>query len=220
MFVGSSSNATHAIFDGMPGAHEVFSEMPSAHRMFTDEEGANIMNEMIGDDHTGAGVADDDAGEDEIEDTIEVMDTDVGKSIGKRKSRGPVVGNHHSKRKSLEDECFIDSWKAVILDPVTGANQTLGKYYTRILDEFNECRHIGDYAKIHMNRNEGSISHRWSAINAACNKFHGNLEIFCNRKTSGASAMDEVSTPIRPWFYELLPIHVWIPMMCALLVVA
>jgi hypothetical protein len=41
----------------------------------------------------------------------------------------------------------------VSLDPITGANQTLGKYYAWILDEFNERRHIGDYAKVHMNRN-------------------------------------------------------------------
>jgi hypothetical protein len=35
-----------------------------------------------------------------------------------------------------------------------------GKYYKRILDQFNEHRHFGDYAKIHMIRNEGAISHR------------------------------------------------------------
>jgi hypothetical protein len=108
----------------------------------------------------------------------------------------------------------------VSLDPITGANQTLDKYYAQVLDEFNECRHIGDYAKIHMNRNEGAISHRWGAIKTTCNKFHGNLEIILNRKQSGKPAMDQVSTPIRSWFYELFPIHVWIPMMCALLVVA
>jgi hypothetical protein len=120
----------------------------------------------------------------------------------------------------LEDECLIDSWKAVSLDPITSANQTLGKYYARILDEFNEHRHIGDYAKIHMNRNEGAISHRWSVIKTTCNKFHGNLETMRNRNQSGKSAMDVVS------FFALwtLPTHVYIPMMligqlmCALLV--
>jgi hypothetical protein len=67
------------------------------------------------------------------------------------------MGMHHSKGKSLEYECLIDSWKAVSLDPITGANKTLGKYYARILDEFNKRRHIGDYAKIHMNRNESHL---------------------------------------------------------------
>jgi hypothetical protein len=81
----------------------------------------------------------------------------------------------------------------VSLDPITDANQTLGKYYARIRDEFNECRHIGDYAKIHMNRNDGAISHRWSGIKTVCNKFHGNLETVRNRNRSGKSAMDIVS---------------------------
>jgi hypothetical protein len=101
-----------------------------------------------------------DAGEDEIEETIEVVDTDTGKSLGKRKPWGPVVGTYHSKWKSLEDKCLVDSWKVVSLDPITGANQTIGNYYARIRDEFNERHHIRYYAKIHMNCNiEGAISH-------------------------------------------------------------
>jgi hypothetical protein len=79
MFVSSSSDATRALFE----------TMPDAHRMFTNEEGADIMNEMIGGVHTSVGAADVDAGEDEIEDTIEVVDADTGKSIGKRKPWGP-----------------------------------------------------------------------------------------------------------------------------------
>jgi hypothetical protein len=86
----------------------------------------------------------------------------------------------------------------VSLDPITSANQTLGKYYARIRDEFIECLHIGDYAKIHMNRNEGAISHRWSVIKTTCNKFHGNLETMRNRNQSGKSAMDRVS-----FFYSM-----------------
>jgi hypothetical protein len=81
----------------MPDTHEVFSELPGAHRMFTDEEGADIMNDMIGGSHTGAGAANDDAGENEIEKTIEVVDTDTDKSLGKWKPRGSAVGIHHSK---------------------------------------------------------------------------------------------------------------------------
>jgi hypothetical protein len=48
----------------------------------------------------------------------------------------------------------------VSLDPITGADQTLGKYYVRIRDEFNKHHHIGDYANIHMNQNKGAISYR------------------------------------------------------------
>jgi hypothetical protein len=140
-----------------------------------------------------AGDADVDDGEDEIEETIEVVDADTGKSLGKRKPWGPVAGTHHFKWKNLEDECLIDSWKAVSLDPITGANKTLGKYYARIRDEFNERCHIGDYEKIHMNRNESAISHRWSVIKTTCKKFYGNLETMRNRNQSGKSAMDIVS---------------------------
>jgi hypothetical protein len=55
--------------------------------MFTDEEGVDIINEMIGGGHTIAGAADDDAGEDKIEEAIEVADADTGKAIS-RASRG------------------------------------------------------------------------------------------------------------------------------------
>jgi hypothetical protein len=104
--------------------------MPDAHRMFTDKEGTDIMNEMIEGGHSGAGAADDDASEDEIEETIDVHRQEEAVSLD------PI-----DSWKSLEDECLIDSWKAVSLDPITGANQTLGKYYARILDEFNERCH-------------------------------------------------------------------------------
>jgi hypothetical protein len=55
IFVDTSSDATRALLDKMPGAHEVFSEMSGAHMMFTDEEGTDIMNDMIGGGHVGAG---------------------------------------------------------------------------------------------------------------------------------------------------------------------
>jgi hypothetical protein len=107
------------------------------------------------------------------------------------------------QRKSLEDECLIDSWKAVSLDPITSANQTLGKYYTRILDEFNEHRHIQDYEMDDMNHNEGAISHRWGPIKTMCNKFHGNLETICNRKQIGAKQYGLCKYSLRSLLYKL-----------------
>jgi hypothetical protein len=193
MFGGSTPDATRTLFDKMLDDHEVFGEMPGAHMMFTDKEGTAYMTDLIGGGVGGVGVEDTQADGDEIEETIEVVDTDTGKTLGKRKPRVGTAGTHHSKWKSLEDECLIESWKAVSLDPITGANQTHGKYYARILDEFNERRHIGENAMIQMNRNEGAISHRWSVIKTVCNKFHGNLETVRNRKESAKSAMDQVS---------------------------
>jgi hypothetical protein len=45
----------------------------------------------------------------------------------------------------LDDECLIEAWKKVSFCPITGANQTGGKYYKHILDSFNEKKNYGDY---------------------------------------------------------------------------
>jgi hypothetical protein len=74
--------------------------------------------------------------ENEAEETIDVVDVDTGATTSKRKAA--TSGGRGTKWKSLEDECLIDAWKAMRLDPITGANQTFGKYYKRILDQFNE----------------------------------------------------------------------------------
>jgi hypothetical protein len=94
--------------------------------------------------------------------------------------------------RSLEDECLIEAWKQVSFCPITGANQTGGKYYKRILDCFNEKKNYGDYATIEMNRNEGALSHRWNLIKAACSKFHGYYEKIKARKESGTTMVDWV----------------------------
>jgi hypothetical protein len=74
--------------------------------------------------------------ENEAEETIDVVDVDTGATTSKRKAA--ASGGRGTTWKSLEDECLIDAWKAMRLDPITGANQTFGKYYKRILDQFNE----------------------------------------------------------------------------------
>jgi hypothetical protein len=134
MFSGSTSDATRSLFDEMPGDDEVFGEMPGAHLMFTDEDGTAYMSDLFSGGVPGEGFQDAQAEGDEIEETIEVVDT--GKTVGKRKPRVGTAGTHHSNWKSLEDECLIESWKAVSLDPITGANQSLGKYQWRS-QEFN-----------------------------------------------------------------------------------
>jgi hypothetical protein len=62
----------------------------------------------------------------EADETIDVVGVDTGATTGKRKVASPGV--HGPKWKSLEDECIINAWKAVSLDPITSANQTSSKY--------------------------------------------------------------------------------------------
>jgi hypothetical protein len=138
----------------------------------------------------GAGVTMD-MEENEAVENIDVVDVETGATTGKRKDA--PTGCQGPKWKSLEGECLIDVWKSVSLDPITGANQTSGKYYKRIMDKFSERRHFGEYAKIHMIWNKGAISHRWAFIKATCNKFYGCLEMIRNKKQSGASMTEYMS---------------------------
>lgn len=96
-----------------------------------------------------------------------------------------VGGTRGPRWKSLEDECLVDAWKQVSFCLITGANQSAGKFYKRILDSFNEKKNYGVYSTMHMNRNEGALSHRWNIIKAACSKFHGYYEKIKARKESG-----------------------------------
>jgi hypothetical protein len=54
----------------------------------------------------------------------------------------------------------VDAWKAVSFCPINTANQSASKYYKRIYDQFNERKNFGDYAAMHMIRNELAMSHR------------------------------------------------------------
>ena len=45
---------------------------------------------------------------------------------------------------------------------------------------------------MHMNRNEGALSHRWNIIKAACSKFHVYYEKIKIRKESGKMMVDWV----------------------------
>ncbi|KAK1603139.1 hypothetical protein QYE76_007874 [Lolium multiflorum] len=129
--------------------------------------------------------ADEDEGEEEVQE--ELINAETGASV--RRTRKRSAGTHGPRWRSLEDECLIEAWKQVSFCPITGANQTGGKYYKRILDCFNEKKNYGDYATIEMNRNEGVLSHRWNLIKAACNKFHGYYEKIRARKESADASI-------------------------------
>ncbi|XP_047074689.1 uncharacterized protein LOC124684417 [Lolium rigidum] len=132
--------------------------------------------------------ADEDEGEEEVQE--ELIDADTGVTTMTTRKRS--TGTRGPRWRSLEDECLIEAWKQVSFCPITDANQTGGKYYKRILDCFNEKKNYGDYATIETNRDEGALSHRWNLIKGACSKFHGYYEKIKARKESGKSMVDWV----------------------------
>jgi hypothetical protein len=127
-------------------------------------------------------------GEEEVQE--ELIDAETGASV--RRTRRRSAGTRDLRWRSLEDECLIEAWKQVSFCPITDANKTGGKYYKHILDCFKEKKNYGDYTIIEMNRNEGTLSHRWNLIKAACSKFHCYYEKINARKESGKTMVDWV----------------------------
>ena len=55
----------------------------------------------------------------------------------------------------------------------------------------------GEYAKVPMDCNWNAMSHRWRAIQAERNKFHGDLEQIQRRKESGKTVLTDATTLYR-----------------------
>jgi hypothetical protein len=79
-------------------------------------------------------------------------DTDARVKNNKKGSRGP-------RWSIVKDLCLCDSWKAVSLDPITGAQHLWQTYWRRIYDQFNKRKTFEDYAKVVINGNENALSH-------------------------------------------------------------
>ena len=131
-------------------------------------------------EHTANVEDDDDKEEDEGEVEIEVV-VDVETGVTTKKKKKMKAGVRGPKWKTSEDECLVDSWMAVSIDPINGANQTVEKYYKRIFDQFNERKRFGEYANMHLEHNKSAMLHRWMSIKKGCNKFHGFLETIIRR---------------------------------------
>ncbi|CAL5416748.1 unnamed protein product [Camellia sinensis] len=84
----------------------------------------------------------------------------------------------------IEDETLCRSWLAVSQDPITGNSQTMVIFWERVLVNFNS-QLSGE-----SNRNRISLSHRWSAMQKAINKFCGFLEQIQLRQQSGTTEAD------------------------------
>jgi hypothetical protein len=127
--------------------------------------------------------------EEEGEQEDELIDVNIDVTTT-TKAKKRAAGTRGLRWKPLEDLCLIDAWKEVSFCPITGTNQTVDKFYKRILVSFNEKKNYGEFATIHMDRNEGALSHRWNTIKAACSKFHGYHETIVRRKESGKTTVD------------------------------
>ncbi|KAF0927665.1 hypothetical protein E2562_035573 [Oryza meyeriana var. granulata] len=66
-----------------------------------------------------------------------------------------------------EDMVVCSAFLNISKDPITGVSQTLGGYYKRMHDYFNEHKPEGS------NRSQIAIQHRWALIQKAMNKFCG-----------------------------------------------
>ncbi|GMP62753.1 hypothetical protein CsSME_00024732 [Camellia sinensis var. sinensis] len=87
----------------------------------------------------------------------------------------------------IEDETLCRSWLAVSQDPITGNSQTMAIFWERVLVYFNS------QLSSESNRNRISLTHRWSAMQKAINKFCGFLEQIQLRQQSGTTETDMVT---------------------------
>jgi hypothetical protein len=83
-----------------------------------------------------------------------------------------------------EDLMLCDAWLHIGTDPISGAEQKGGHFWRRIYLYFHEHRKFKP-DNFESDRNEASLSKRWSFIQLECNRFCGALENMKNRKQSG-----------------------------------
>jgi hypothetical protein len=135
---------------------------------------------------------DDAENDDEVEEEGVVTNAVVGEQAAKKKkgSRGTIWT-------TKEDECMVESWKAITTGEITGTNQSSTAYWSRIKDEFDERRFTKDFYKVSMVRGQGAIEHRWRIVQRLVNKFHGCHENIVDRKESGKGPADQVTAGLR-----------------------
>ena len=134
---------------------------------------------------------DDDEDDDEVEEEGVVTDAVVGEQAAKKKGSRGIIWT------TKEDECMVESWKAITTGEITGTNQSSTAYWSRIKDEFDERRFTKDYYKVSMVRGQGAIEHRWRIVQHVINKFHGCHENIRNREESEKGPSDQVTAGLR-----------------------
>ena len=74
------------------------------------------------------------------------------------------------------------------MDPITGSNQNGDTYWRRVKAAFDERKMVDpDFSDVFMERGPKAMASHWSAIQAACNKWHGIQEEVLARLESGSS---------------------------------
>ena len=85
-----------------------------------------------------------------------------------------------------EDEVVVAAWLNVSKDPMHGANQSRGFFWSRIHAFYQK------HKKTEAFRTESSIIHRWITILVQVNKFCARYEVIERRNQSGATIQDKV----------------------------
>jgi hypothetical protein len=76
--------------------------------------------------------------DEQAEEELTYANNDVTMKEKKKKKKKKRTGSTRGpKWNSLEDKFLVDAWKQVSFCPITSANQSDGKYYKRIYDQFN-----------------------------------------------------------------------------------
>ncbi|GMP32578.1 hypothetical protein CsSME_00006274 [Camellia sinensis var. sinensis] len=96
----------------------------------------------------------------------------------------------------IEDETLCRSWLAVSQDPITGNSQTMAIFWERVLVYFNS------QLSSESNRNRIFLSHRWSVMQKAINKFYDFLEQIQLRQQSGTTEANMVTEA--KWMYHVI----------------
>ena len=117
----------------------------------------------------------------------EIQGIDVEGDIVAPRSRSSRPNSKRSKNfDSKEDLVVVSAWLNVSKDPVHGANQSKGTFWSRIHSYFEKNKTTP------FSRSESSIMHRWMTILGQVNKFYGCYEAIERRSRSGATIQDKV----------------------------
>lgn len=88
----------------------------------------------------------------------------------------------------MEDEALCRSWLAISQDPISGNSQTTTVFWERI----RQC--FSSQPNVEVNRMATSLSHRWSVIQKAVNKFVGFVDQVERRNQSGIGDADKATS--------------------------